>query len=362
MSNPQKTNPIAVLISDVHYNLNTLEFADKAMRLAIQKANDLNVPLIVAGDLHDTKANLRGECILAMIKTFDTLYTNCYILRGNHDAINEKSKETGLDFLNRQEITGRYSGDTFVSGREIITTPSYFNKLGAVMDNSVHLIPYHHDINELKKYLSKIDYKSCVIMHQGLMNSNMGDYIQDKSAITKDDVAGLRVISGHYHTRQTIQIAGGKWDYIGNPYTLSWGEANDPEKGFQVLYSDGSLEFIPTNLRKHRIIICGWDDRHNIFWGPALKGNPEDLVWVKVEGTKEQLSIVTKEWLMKQGYETFANGNFKLTLHPTEQVSSKATQNGIFSHRDLLDSMIDSLTNTSTEVKTRIKTKWKSLV
>jgi hypothetical protein len=42
--------PIAVIISDVHYNINTLEVADKAMRMAINRANILNIPLIVAGD------------------------------------------------------------------------------------------------------------------------------------------------------------------------------------------------------------------------------------------------------------------------------------------------------------------------
>ena len=63
-------HPIAVLISDVHYNLQNLKVADAAMNLAIDKALDLGIDLIVAGDLHDTKANLRGECVSVMRKTF----------------------------------------------------------------------------------------------------------------------------------------------------------------------------------------------------------------------------------------------------------------------------------------------------
>ena len=51
-------SPIAVLISDIHYNINTLPVADAALRQAIAKANELDVVLIVTGDLHDTKANL----------------------------------------------------------------------------------------------------------------------------------------------------------------------------------------------------------------------------------------------------------------------------------------------------------------
>ena len=68
-----KTNPVAILISDVHYNINTLKLADAAMQMAIDEANKLSVPLIVAGDLHDTKANLRGECVNAMLSTFSKL-------------------------------------------------------------------------------------------------------------------------------------------------------------------------------------------------------------------------------------------------------------------------------------------------
>ncbi len=62
----RKSKPIAVIISDVHYDLNTLEVADAALTKAVSKANDLDVMLIICGDLHNTKANLRAECIDAM--------------------------------------------------------------------------------------------------------------------------------------------------------------------------------------------------------------------------------------------------------------------------------------------------------
>src|SRR5579862_1378127 len=90
---------LAVLVSDVHYNVHTLKLADAAMRMAIVKANKLEVPLIVAGDLHDTKANLRGECVNAMIETFKQCNKPPYIIVGNHDRINEKSHEHSLNFL-----------------------------------------------------------------------------------------------------------------------------------------------------------------------------------------------------------------------------------------------------------------------
>ena len=65
MSNLPK--PIAVLISDVHYNKNSLKLADTAMRLAAAKAHGLRVPLIVAGDLHDTKGHIDAACANSLI-------------------------------------------------------------------------------------------------------------------------------------------------------------------------------------------------------------------------------------------------------------------------------------------------------
>ena len=92
-------------------------------------------------------------------------------------------------------------------------------------------------------------------MHQGIKKSGQSDII-DPTALHAEDVAGLRIISGHYHRRETIPLPDGSTiaSFIGSPYTLTFGEANDPEKGFQILYDDGSLEFVPTNLRKHVII------------------------------------------------------------------------------------------------------------
>jgi len=318
--------PRAVIISDVHYNIHTLELADKAVNLAVKRANKLNVPLIIAGDLHDTKANLRGECVNVILRAFKASTTRIYLVVGNHDRLNEKAPAHALNFLAPFCIIADY-------GMECSRIPN------------TYLIPYYHDAEELRAYLKTLPAGSTLIMHQGIQGSDMGDYIQDKSAISKEDVAGFRVISGHYHNRQTIALpSGGTWDYIGNPYTLSYGEANDLPKGFQVLYSDGSLEFIPTNLRKHIV--------HELEYSPALSlmNTSEDLVWVKITGTKEQLAMVDKK-------------DFKgcrLDLIPL------STSVGIDSPKkllqpDMLDYFIDNLSNTSDDKKTRIKKLWRGL-
>jgi DNA repair exonuclease SbcCD nuclease subunit len=327
---------VAVLISDVHYNLQTLPLADAAMRMAISKANELDIPLIVAGDLHDTKANLRGECITAMIKTFTRLTTKCPILLGNHDLINEKSKDHSLEFLR------------LVAGVYLVEKPLKWD--------SLYLIPYHSDTDELRTYLKTIPKGSTIIMHQGLQTSNSGDYIHDKSAINKSDVAGFRVISGHYHTRQSISLpADGRWDYIGNPFSLTFGEALDPEKGFQVLMSDGSLEFIPTNLRKHIVVNLDFDSAELPPLGSKPDIQPGDLVWIKAAGSKEILALQSK---IKIGV-TLGLTDFRLDLIPTDTQTTAPVKPK--NNADLMDSLIDSLTETSDDRKMRLKELWRKM-
>jgi len=326
---------IAVLISDVHYNVHTIKLADTAMRMAIDKANDLHVPLIVSGDLHDTKANLRGECVNAMIKTFKECHVPPYIIVGNHDRINEKAPAHSLNFLEAYAM--------------IIEKPTHQHKLG-------YLIPYNHDVEELKSYIQSLPKNSQLIMHQGLTSSNMGDYIQDKSALSPDDIGSHRIISGHYHQRQTIALPdGGKWDYVGNPYTMSYGEANDPPKGFQILYADGSLEFVPTNLRKHVVYDFDIGGIPNVGIG-KLSCKAEDLVWVKIRGPKEDLSRITRGLVAKD----ICRETFKLDLIPTDTTTNIQNTQGL-TQGPLLDSLIDSLSNTTDERKARLKSMWKTL-
>lgn len=350
----QMSKPVAVLISDVHYSVHTLKLADAAMRQAIDKANELLVPLVVAGDLHDTKANLRAECVSQLRHIFKVVpKVPVYIIVGNHDRINEKSEAHSLTFLS-----------DYVRMVEQPAGYPYFDET-----LKLYLVPYHHDTYPLKRMLKAIPVDSTLIMHQGIIGSNSGDYIQDKSALSKEDVADFRVISGHYHQRQDIKCgrprkgAVGLFSYIGNPYTLNFGEANDPPKGFQILMDDGALEFVPTNLRKHVVIEHDVNDLNStgFFNGSSehLNLKPDDLIWVKFKATKEQLSVIDRATVSKiLDLEGF---NFRLDLIPlgTRTIEPKSEA---ISQPEILDNLIDSLTNTSDECKIRLKQTWKDLM
>lgn len=315
--------PIAVLGADIHYNINTLELADAATRQMVAKANQLNVPLVIAGDLHDTKAHLRAECEEAMIVTLQGAKHDPIILVGNHCRRNERSPEHALHFL-------RGIGT-------IIDKPCSWSQ-GSL---SATLIPYQHNQEEFKAALAFKPPGSLVICHQGIIGADMGHYVQDKSAITKEDVAAYRVVSGHYHRRQDIDcgtsghLHKGIFSYIGNPYSLTFGEAKDPEKGFQILMDDGTLEFVPTNLRRHLVIAIRFE---GLAFLQVLnpKPRPEDPLWLKVQGSSAQLaSIKKKDIALVLGREDFKYDPIRT------DVGTEATVTPKMSSTEAMDAVIE---------------------
>lgn len=341
--------PKAVLISDVHFNINTLWLASSALNTAVTMANDLGVHLVIAGDLHDTKANMRAECVNQIRSILMCATKKPYVLIGNHDLINEKSVSNALNFLR----------DSCV----VVEHINYHSEI------DLNFIPYLSDISYLDSYEFMNNLKvhtlsnTQVIMHQGIIGSNSGEYYQDKSAIPKEALANFRVISGHYHTRQDIKCGPikdgnvGLASYIGNPYTLSFAEASDPVKGFQVLYDDGSLEFIPTNLRKHVVLEYAAPSMDSSLHQYFTQIKDEDLVWVKVTGTREDLSKITKQSMAK----LIKRDDFKFDLIPTDNETNYQVSSSTENPSDVLDKLIDS-TASSNDQKFRIKELYRQFI
>lgn len=329
-------NPIAVLISDIHFNLKTLEVASEALSQAVIRSNWLGIPLILTGDTHDSKANIRGECINAINDILLKSTELIYLLVGNHDLINERGNENALGFIKK----GLVITSTFVP-----------HSLLKNLRNLV-FIPYQTDSNQFIEEINRHADDSIFLVHQGLISSNMGDYIQDKSAVTKEAVAGKRIISGHYHTRQSIDLLdGGKWDYVGNPYTLTYGEAKDPEKGYQILYDDGSLEFVPTNLRKH--VVIEMDGTKSI----PYNYKQGDLVWVKLRAKREDLKCYTKDTVAKM---LNIHWGFKLDLIPDQVQTTKQETKNLTSEQ-IYDNIIET-SSLELNTKVRLKDMWKQYV
>lgn len=333
-----------VLISDVHFSLNTLELASTALTKALLTAQELKVPLVVAGDLHDTKALMRAECVNKIIRIFQyaSPETRIIVLVGNHDLINEKgdAESHALHFL----------GDLV----EVVQSPVYDRHLDA------WLVPYFSDSDKLQAFLNTVPKGSTLIMHQGVQSAFMGEYVVDKSSLPKEAFADFRVISGHYHRAQDIKCgrprkgAVGLFSYIGTPYSITFAEAHDGPKGIQLLLNSGLLEQVPLDLRKHFIVERTASDVMDTI--PDLGSN--DLLWLKVSGPASLLDKLDKK---KIGMQHLGHESFKLDLIYDESEQLESEQIDKLTDEQVLDKLIDESEETIPQ-QTYLKSLWREVL
>lgn len=336
-----------VLISDIHFSVPTLELASNALGQAIEHAKRLHIPLVIAGDLLDSKAIIRGECANRLIELLSApREIRVLILVGNHDLLNEKGLAHSLNFLRPY--------------CEVIDTPVFDDQVCA------WLFPYFSDAQELLKWIKITPNHYPIIMHQGVMGAEMGAYVIDKTSLPKAVFANHRVISGHYHKAQNIECGKpgkeyiGIFSYIGSPYTITYAEANDGPKGFRVLHEDGSLESVSTNLRKHVIINSEFDKYgvgEDCLKYTSLKVFPDDLLWLKITGPQSELEKINKKEL---GMRLFGHSNFKLDKIPTETIQVKDTNVNLMDYQ-LLDNIINNKSE-SDQYKVQLKKLWRELL
>lgn len=327
-----KAKPKFVIISDIHFNVNTLDLASESLRLAIEKAAILGIPLVIAGDLNDTKAIIRAEVANRLITLIKDCPIQVYVLIGNHDLINEKGSEHSLHFL------AKYV--------RLVDSPGYFDELGA------YLIPYQSTTEALESIVNSIPPGTLTIMHQGVLGAFMGEYIIDKSSISSDKLSHLTVYSGHYHRHQKVDTV----TFIGTPYSVTYAEANDGPKGFVIIYDNNSFEQIPTNLRKHVIVTRSIDELSL----PISDLNINDLLWLKVTGPKSELSKLNRNNVKNA---LGIQGSFKLDLIYEDSLAFTSTDDSSDgSHQyTILDQLIDNLKE-SDSYKKSLKELWRELV
>lgn len=332
------SKPKAVLISDVHYTLKTLEIADAAMRQAIDKAAELGVPLIDCGDLTNDKAVLRAEVVNTLLETgyyAADLGVQIYSLVGNHSLINERSTaDNALNFL--------LGCETWC----VIKSPLSFQ--------GFNFIPYQPSRELFLEALKQFPEGSLIVAHQGLTKAWPGEYCHDHSAVYPEDVNNYRVISGHYHRAQNIKTgwprkgAVGLWSYVGTPYTTSFAEANDGSKGFQILYDGGLMEQVPTNFPKHYIVeldVASMDvDAHydNI--------NSHDSIWVKLKGPS--YSLEQPEY-SRSAIQVMLDlpSNYRLDKIPTDTTTPTVQNIEKKTGIEVLDELIDNTGESDSQKK-----------
>ena len=109
-----------------------------------------------------------------------------------------------------------------------------------------------------------------------------------------------KVLVGHYHNRK--HVAGTKIEYIGSSRQHNFGE--DEEKGYTILYSDGSTKFIKNEVnQRYKVIDVDIADMDDEFMArlAEIKADTRYKVKVRVKCESVQSSTVNKQKLAECG-------------------------------------------------------------
>lgn len=255
--------------------------------LHICKERDIQ-QIVIGGDLFESRVGQRLSVLQTVYQALckaEAQEIEITIAEGNHDKVDQEA------FFGYCHVFGKfpnlfvvddYSEVEFPNG-PIMYVMSYFPENGTFLERLQQII------DQLNPETFNILY-----CHAGINGALAKP--SDKEVPTKIFSAFNKVVVGHYHNRCIID--GTNIEYIGASRQKNFGE--DAAKGYTILYSDGSMEFIQNivNTRYRTIEATTVKEAKEL-----LESCKDDKLKIKVRITcpSDTASTVDKETLLELG-------------------------------------------------------------
>mgnify|MGYP000150525071 CR=1 FL=1 len=233
--------PIAIFSTDKHLKEdNALDLFDLAEQ-EIALAQELGVTTIVwLGDIFDSRLSQRQEllnCLTEMLNMYYEAGLNIICIPGNHDKTDYEADES---FLTPYK---------YHPGFDLIETPQA-RVIGGVDFDFVPFYSVDMWLDKFAQLEPPPGTKSVLCSHTAVQGSinNDGKVVENRIKTKLFHNYG-KVLLGHYHNAQ--QPASNVF-HLPSVRQNNFGE--DEEKGFTVLYSDTSFDFIKSDFVPYREI------------------------------------------------------------------------------------------------------------
>ncbi len=285
----QDKTPIAVVLTDTHLKKGNEELVTDIFKQAISLCEKLGIDrLFHAGDFFTARNAQPLDVLDAADDIFEMISDAgivCDIIPGNHDKTDLESKKSYLkQFRKHVNVIDDY--------QRIV-----------IGDVAIHFIPYFKENTVYGSKLSKVfvskEYKNVLITHIAVTGVKNNDYSEVENDLKPEMFKQFdSILIGHYHNQSQV---GDNIFYIGSSYQANYGEDN--KKGFIVLYSDGSHEFIKSNFPEYIKVTINASDKKRLKEVQKELAHSKDHVRVVVEGTTEECKSIDKGLLMDLGID-----------------------------------------------------------
>jgi DNA repair exonuclease SbcCD nuclease subunit len=280
-----------LLIGDPHVQLSDLDDAAKMLGKALEIAKQKNIQTIeIFGDLFHNHAVVRIEVIAFWQHWLKKLSeaSRVIVLSGNHDQVQEFSKEWEITSLNSLKNLSE----------NVVIVNSTHEEGGTLY------VAYTHSEEKFRSAVQNTSSKR-LVCHQTFDGAQFENGFYAPEGFKMDCLSKFdRVLSGHIHKSQDI----GKVKYIGTPRWLSLSDANQ-DKGFLIEEEDGAFEFV-SNSDVCRVFVALTFNEGDEIKLPDL---PNAKIFVELVGSSK--------WIKKVSDKVV---NARIVPRPTDSVSQRS--------------------------------------
>lgn len=247
--------------------------------------------ICVGGDVFTARAAQTLSVLLAVKRCYLKAYENGIFLtiaEGNHDLVNQELFE-GYNHLFEPypcvDVVGDYKILQWEDCDIALAMISYFPERGS----------FEKHLSELKDKLLRdgIELSATILYVHEEIDGCLGNFISDNSCSQTWFNGFKSVLVGHIHNR--VHLRGTNIEYIGSSRQGSFGE--DEEKGYTLLYDDGSYEFIKNEVNvRYKNIDVDFDSIDDI----KKESDVRYKVKLKVHCTDVQSKLVDRKALLEK--------------------------------------------------------------
>ena len=288
--------PCLLLLNDIHISKDNIPAFKANWQEAIDICRKMDVKEIaIGGDLFFSRAAQTLDVLLAV---HDALLTaaehgiHVTIAEGNHDKVNQENErgychvfDQHSNVLVCDEYVSLPLGDDC---RFVLHMMGYFPEDGSFCTR----------LDRLKEEALDPKRLNFLYIHEGI-NGALAQP-NDKELPAKIFEEFDKVFVGHYHNRTIIDKS--RIEYIGSSRQHNFGE--DEEKGYTVIYTDGSHEFIKNQANTRYRVIDVSAERAGLHLMDELREIDADgryKVKVRVHAPQAAMKSVDKAALLDAG-------------------------------------------------------------
>ena len=312
--------PCLLLLNDIHISKDNIPAFKANWQEAIDICRKMDVKEIaIGGDLFFSRAAQTLDVLLAV---HDALLTaaehgiHVTIAEGNHDKVNQENErgychvfDQHSNVLVCDEYVSLPLGDDC---RFVLHMMGYFPEDGSFCTR----------LDRLKEEALDPKRLNFLYIHEGINGALAQPNDKELPAKIFEDFD--KVFVGHYHNRTIIEKT--RIEYIGSSRQHNFGE--DEEKGYTVIYTDGSHEFIKNQANTRYRVIDVAAERAGLHLMDELREIDADgryKVKVRVHAPQAAMKSVDKAALLDAGatkVELIADDEEMLEVRPLRSLRS----------------------------------------